>query len=84
MSKCNTRRCNADCEMMFVGSNPTPRTMLYLLFLIIPYCFVGFWAFADLFLETGRRTEAFLLMGERMIFVIAYIWCRKLFLRLLS
>jgi len=23
-----------------------------LLFLIIPYCFVGFWAFADLFLET--------------------------------
>ena len=41
-------------------------------------------AFADLFLETGSRKEAFLSMGERMIFVIAYSWCRKLFLRLLS
>jgi len=58
--------------------------MFNLLFLIIPYCFVGFWAFADLFLETGSGKEAFLLMGEHMIFVIAYIWCRKLFLRLLS
>ncbi len=84
MSKCNTRICNADCEMMFVVSNPTPRTMFHLIFLIIHYCFVGFWAFADLFLETGSRNDAFLSMGERMIFGIAYSWCRKLFLRLLS